>query len=84
MYYVYFLRSTADSRFYVGYSDNLRSRLKEHNDGKATYTRKFRPWKLVYYEAYDDQDIAKNREKLLKQHGKRYSAIIGRLRKEEN
>lgn len=54
------------------------------NDGKARYTRNFRPWKLIYYEAYSDRSIAQEREKKLKQHGKRYSAILNRFRKEEN
>jgi len=82
MFYVYFIKSIKDNRFYVGYTNDLRRRFEDHNNGKSKYTKNFRPWKLVYYEAYETESLAKNRENKLKQHGKRYSAIIDRI--EEN
>jgi predicted GIY-YIG superfamily endonuclease len=38
MFYVYVLRSEADSGFYIGYTNNLRIRLKEHRAGKSLAT----------------------------------------------
>lgn len=66
MFYVYVLRSENDSGFYIGFSSNLRLRLKTHRDGNAPATAHRGPWKLVYYEAYLIQADALGREKYLK------------------
>jgi putative endonuclease len=52
MFYVYVLRSEADSGFYIGYSNNLRVRLKQHINQSCFATAHRGPWKLIYYEAY--------------------------------
>ena len=62
MFYVYVLRSEADSGFYIGYTNNLRIRLKEHTAGKSFATAHRSPWTLVYYEAYIEQADAVGRE----------------------
>ena len=49
MFYVYVLHSEADSGFYIGYTNNLRIRLKEHTAGKSFATAHRSPWTLVYY-----------------------------------
>jgi len=38
----------------------------EHNQGKNFSTKSYRPWKIIFYEAYLDSDDAKRREKYLK------------------
>lgn len=68
MYYVYVLKSLANNDVYIGYSDDLRSRLREHNEGKSNYTRVYRPWTLIYYEAYRNKNDARKREVELKGH----------------
>ena len=73
MYYTYILKSKKDKQFYTGYTDNLRDRLKMHNDGKVSATKNRLPVELVYYEACLDQQDATHREKYLKTAwGKRY------------
>ena len=73
MYYVYVLQSEKDKLFYVGYTKDLKSRLKLHNDGKVESTRNRRPLKLIYYEVCLNQQDATHREKYLKSSwGKRY------------
>lgn len=48
MWFVYILQSELDKRYYYGYTErDPLERLKEHNDGKSLYTKKFRPWKIV-------------------------------------
>jgi len=66
MFYVYILKSKKDNRLYTGFSSDLRQRVAEHNNGKSSYTRNFRPWKLVYYESYLSKKDAEQREKNLK------------------
>ena len=72
-YYVYVLQSEKDKLFYVGYTKNLKSRLKLHNDGKVESTENRQPLKLIYYEVCMNQQDATHREKYLKSSwGKRY------------
>ena len=66
MYYVYVLQSEADSGLYIGYSANLKQRLRQHEAGKAQATKHRRPWRLIYYEAYRDRRDAEGRERFLK------------------
>src|SRR6266576_604200 len=48
LYYVYLIESlSAGRQRYVGMTDDLRQRLREHNAGESSYTAKFRPWKLI-------------------------------------
>jgi putative endonuclease len=73
MYYVYVLQSEKDKNLYVGFTNNVKARLKLHNDGKVNSTKSRVPLKLVYYEACLNQDDATHREKYLKTAwGKRY------------
>ncbi|MFH1406516.1 MAG: GIY-YIG nuclease family protein [Candidatus Omnitrophota bacterium] len=80
MYHVYLLRSQKNRSFYIGYTKNIEQRLKEHNAGLVEYTKKYRPWMLIYYESYLSLEDAKRREKCLKYFGKAYSQLKVRLR----
>jgi putative endonuclease len=66
VFYVYVLRSESDSGFYIGFSTNLRARLRQHQAGESFATSHRGPWKLIYYEAYLNQEDALGREKYLK------------------
>ena len=67
MYYVYYLVNEREES-YIGYSDNLKRRISEHNAGQNKSTRGHR-WRLVYYEAYLNQEDAQVRERALKLRG---------------
>ena len=68
MYYVYLLRSLeAPSKTYIGYTTNLKQRLKAHNSGGSINTKKHRPWKLVTYLAFNNEKKALAFEKYIKQ-----------------
>jgi putative endonuclease len=79
MYYVYLLKSEKDGKFYVGYSSNLKLRVKEHIDGLVKSTKNRRPIKLEYYEAYKNKQLAQKRERKLKEFGSSYSGLIKRI-----
>ena len=66
MFYVYCLESKKFDEHYFGYTDNLKKRLKEHNQGLNFSTKRYLPWKLIYYEACMNRDDATRREKYLK------------------
>ena len=65
-FYTYVLVSLKDLRFYIGYTNDLRRRLEEHNSGKSFATKPRRPLQLLYYEACPNKDDAENREVYLK------------------
>ena len=66
MYYVYILQSLKDKKLYIGYSSNLKRRLKEHKTGGSKSTKCRLPFRLVYYEAHTSKEDAKRREKYFK------------------
>ena len=66
MYFVYVLFSNKDKQLYIGYTNNLKKRLTEHQSGKSIATRNRLPIKLINYESYLRWSDAKRREKYLK------------------
>lgn len=71
MYYVYVIEGP--KQFYIGSTNDLRRRLKEHQADQSQATKYRGPWKLVYYEASESKTDALTREKYLKTAwGKRY------------
>jgi predicted GIY-YIG superfamily endonuclease len=70
--YVYLLQCIAEpDRHYIGVTEDLRERLKEHNSGKVSHTSKFKPWRLDTYIAFTNLDRAHAFEKYLKSHSGR-------------
>jgi predicted GIY-YIG superfamily endonuclease len=66
-YYVYILKSTVDTdRFYIGFTENLENRLKDHNSGKNPHTVKHRPWRVKTAIAFSDRNKALEFERYLK------------------
>ncbi len=84
MYYVYLLKSKKNGTFYIGYTKNIGKRLKEHNAGLVEYTKKYKPWLLIYCESFLSLEDAKRREKNLKYFGKAYSQLKFRIRNSLN
>jgi putative endonuclease len=79
MYYVYLLKSEKNNRIYIGSTNNLKKRIKEHNKGKVFSTKYYLPWRLIYYEAYDKESLARLREKRLKYNGNALRELKKRL-----
>jgi len=81
MYWVYIIKSRKYQQLYFGYTKNLAQRLKEHNSGKTTSTKRYMPWKIVYIEGYANKEDAKDREDKFKQFGKVYSQLKRRIKR---
>lgn len=81
MFYVYILKSKLDNKLYIGYTTNLRKRIKEHNEKKNRATKYRGKLELIYYEAYKAEDDAKKREHNLKYFGKAHGQLKGRIAK---
>jgi len=79
MFYAYILKSIIDRCLYVGSTNDLRKRLKEHNDGKVFSTKLRRPFELVYYEAYKSEKDARKREHNLKLRSRALAQLKKRI-----
>ncbi len=80
MYYFYVLTSLKTKKLYFGFSTNLQERLKSHNQGKNISTKKYLPWRLVYYEAYASKLEAQKRELQIKKYSSAYSQLKRRIK----
>ncbi len=72
MWYVYVIRSVErPDQDYTGVTSNLRQRIIDHNAHKSVHTRKFAPWRLIWYSAFPDKFRALEFETYLKSHSGR-------------
>ncbi|NQV34832.1 MAG: GIY-YIG nuclease family protein [Phycisphaeraceae bacterium] len=68
-FYTYILKSDKDASLYVGHTQELDRRIKQHNSPNSkTYTAKRGPWTLVHKESHADRSTAMKRELFLKSH----------------
>jgi putative endonuclease len=65
-YYVYVLYNKVKNFIYVGYSEDLKTRVFIHNKGQVTSTKPYIPLELIHYEAYVNMQDAKRREEYFK------------------
>jgi len=71
-YYVYILQSiNHPDKYYIGFSTDVKERLKKHNEGGDKYTSKYNPWMIKNTISFDDKDKALAFEKYLKSHSGR-------------
>ena len=78
MYYVYILQSEKDKSCYVGSTEDLRNRIKEHNAGRVKYTSSKMPYRLLWYCAFKNKIKALHFEQYLK-HGSGFAFSRKRL-----
>ena len=81
MWCVYLIKSKKDKSLYIGFTNNLKRRLSEHNSGQNFSTKNKTPWELIYCEIYKSQEDAKNREESLKLHARSLSQLKKRISK---
>jgi putative endonuclease len=65
-YNVYILSSRVSKKSYVGITNDIDRRLREHNSGKHFYTKRHVPWVVIHLEEYASLKEARAREVFLK------------------
>ena len=66
-FFVYMLKSISKKPVtYVGYTNNLKKRIKLHNTGKGAKFTRGRTWKLIYKEILNSKSKAISREYYIK------------------
>ena len=71
-YYVYLIATKINKKIisYVGYTNNIKKRLKLHNSSKGAKFTRGRKWKLLYKDIYKSKSLAMKNEYLLKKNNK--------------
>jgi putative endonuclease len=71
-YFVYIIYNADNDKFYIGQTNDIERRLKEHNSGETNYISKYSgKWKLVYKEEFIGRTEARKRENFLKKQKNR-------------
>lgn len=64
MYTVYVLYAETHDKIYIGYTSDLAARFASHNAlSTKGWTKRYRPWKIFYTEAYELKKDAMKRER---------------------
>ena len=79
-FYVYILQSVKEKRLYIGFTHNLKERLEKHNQGEVYWTKRYMPWRIMYFEGYRSKEDALEREKKLKRFAKGFAQLKGRIK----
>jgi putative endonuclease len=79
VFYVYLLKSGKDSELYIGFTNNIEQRVKQHNNGLVPSTKLRRPFELIYFEGYKSEKDARNREKNLKLRSRAFAQLKKRI-----
>jgi len=66
MHYLYILLSETKSRTYTGVTESIKKRLKEHNSGRVKSSRPYRPYKILYTQAFPTSIDARQAERFYK------------------
>ena len=71
-YFVYVIASCKSTKLvtYVGYTNNLKKRVKFHNEGKGAKFTRGRIWKIIYTEKCHTKGEAISREYYIKKNRK--------------
>ncbi len=85
-YFVYLIisKNSDNPVSYVGYTNNLKKRITEHNSSKGAKFTRGRKWKLAYSKRYISKSIAMREEYKLKKNIKLRNKIKLKFKKNEN
>ena len=82
-HFVYLIISFANKPLisYVGYTKNIKKRLKLHNSSKGAKFTRGRKWKIIYKKSYNTKSEAMKNEYLLKKNIKKRFEIKQKYQK---
>jgi len=66
VYWLYILHSASIDRYYVGISHDPKQRLHYHNTAKTGWTKRGRPWRLVFKQKIGTKEAALRIERFVK------------------
>lgn len=75
MFYLYILKCDR-KYYYVGITNNIKRRLREHRERKNKFTKRYSTFELIYKEEYGTRKDAKNRERQLKKWSRKKKKVL--------
>jgi len=80
-FYVYILKTISKNvnKTYVGYTNNLESRLYKHNNNLGAKSTKGHKWKIIYIKKFISKSDAMSYEYKIKKDRKLRSKIINEI-----
>ncbi len=86
MSYSVYILECADDSLYIGCTNDIARRLKQHNNSKfgAHYTKLRRPVKLVYSESFNTLSEARRREFQIKSWRREKKLALANFNKNQN
>ena len=78
IFYVYMLKSINSKipKSYVGYTNNLLSRIRKHNTGVGAKSTRGYKWKIIYKKKFYDKSLAMSFEYKLKKDKKKRKYLL--------
>lgn len=70
-YFLYIIYSESLDQYYIGISNDPARRLNYHNTGPKGWTKRGRPWKLVFQKEFESKQAAKFWEEWIKKQKSR-------------
>ena len=82
-HFVYLIVSFGNKRLisYVGYTNNIKKRVKLHNSSKGAKFTKGRKWIIIYKKSYNTKSEAMKNEYLLKKNKRKRFEIKQKYQK---
>jgi len=78
IYYVYLIQSGINGAYYIGQTNDVKKRLKRHNNGEIFSTKGKKPWKLIKFETFATRSESMWREHQIKTNKKiKANFIVG-------
>ncbi|MBC7884722.1 MAG: GIY-YIG nuclease family protein [Saprospiraceae bacterium] len=72
-YFTYILYTAVFDKYYIRQTSDLILRMKMHNElSENSFTSKYRPWDLVYFQEVSSRSLTMKLEKYLKGRKKEY------------
>ncbi len=86
LFYVYLIKTIKGfkNKSYVGFTNNIKSRLIKHNSNKGAKATKGYQWELVYIRSFKDKSKALSYEYKFKKNKKKRFNLINEFIKKKN
>ena len=86
LFYVYLIKTIKGfkNKSYVGYTNNIKSRLSKHNSNKGAKSTKGYKWELVFEKSFNNKSKALSYEYKLKKDKLKRSNLINGFNKKKN
>ena len=77
MFYTYIIFSHKLNKYYIGSTENIQTRIQNHNIGLSNFTAKGIPWELKYFELFETRTLAIKREfEIKKKKSRKYIEFL--------